>query len=523
MMRTMRTNALAATVLLLAASLGGCTCGNGPGPDGNGDPPVICNPRNQEEDPMLVGMGASPRAMIEASMTKGIVVVRYEGCDIEPLDCTVEGAYERVPITAARDQVWMKSETELGATVPLSAIELSGEFKRNRIFRLDYVVVEQNRASVRGITRQSLSGPQCDQATHWVRAAMLGASTLLSQSETAYSAGIKAPFGIGGHTGGQSEARNEKENGQIDQCSMEGAEHGTQCKALLQLDLVPLQTGEEPPPLPPGQCPEPFPAGAQTADGTLAQGDSTIRSGEFVDNYLVQGAAGSPMRIGLESDQFDPYLFVRTPSGRQLDNDDLRQGCRNAAIDIGLAEGGAYVVSVTSFQSGETGAYRLGVVGGTISVPRADPGPGPGTRPGTTVVRPPDPPNASNFGTAAITPGFTPDPHTVAGRSGGDIQARSWSPACAGWVTSRADHLLQLQGDFGFLRIYAVSTADVTLVVRTPSGTFLCADDISTSNRNPLLEGGFQAGTYQIWIGSYDEGQEAPYQLSFTELQSNHP
>ena len=100
-------------------------------------------------------------------------------------------------------------------------------------------------------------------------------------------------------------------------------------------------------------------------------------------------------------------------------------------------------------------------------------------------------------------------------------QASTFSPACGGWVTQQPDHIVQLNTPFNFLRIYAVSNIDITLVVRTPQGIFMCDDD--TYGTNPKIEGPFQPGAYQLWMGSYESGQQAAYQLSFTELQSNQP
>jgi hypothetical protein len=128
---------------------------------------------------------------------------------------------------------------------------------------------------------------------------------------------------------------------------------------------------------------------------------------------------------------------------------------------------------------------------------------------------------ASNFGTISLRSGFTPDPHVANGTSGGNIQASTMNSSCRGYVTQRPDHILQLGTSFGWLRIFAESTADTTLVIRTPQGQVLCADD--TFDRNPGIEQGFGAGTYQIWVGSYTQGQNAAYQLKVTELRNVQP
>lgn len=116
-------------------------------------------------------------------------------------------------------------------------------------------------------------------------------------------------------------------------------------------------------------------AGARQTRGTLARGDQTLQSGEFVDHYTMHFDAGSSVRLRLNSTAFDTYLLVRTPSGRQLDNDDLTPSDRNSGLDIPLAEAGNYEISVTSYRAGETGAYVLAQERGP-SIPGAAPAEG---------------------------------------------------------------------------------------------------------------------------------------------------
>lgn len=123
---------------------------------------------------------------------------------------------------------------------------------------------------------------------------------------------------------------------------------------------------------------------------------------------------------------------------------------------------------------------------------------------------------ASNFGTVTLRAGFLPDPHTVSGTSGGDMQASSFAGSdCPGWVTRRPDHIFVLQSASAGLRVSATAQADTTLIIQAPNGQYWCNDD--ADGRNPAVARAFPAGTYKIWIGSYSQGENANYQLSFTE------
>lgn len=144
-------------------------------------------------------------------------------------------------------------------------------------------------------------------------------------------------------------------------------------------------TGVAPPssPTPPPNSPPPS-AGGRVENGNLAQGDSTLRSGEFADTYRMTFTPRSAVSIRLESSQFDTYLIVRSPSGHQEDNDDLTPGQGlNSGLDLPVAEPGEYQVVVTSYRPGETGQYTLRVSEGASVVSAPPPtAPPPGAPPG---------------------------------------------------------------------------------------------------------------------------------------------
>jgi hypothetical protein len=127
----------------------------------------------------------------------------------------------------------------------------------------------------------------------------------------------------------------------------------------------------------------------------------------------------------------------------------------------------------------------------------------------------------SNFGTITLASGFTPDPNVSSGTSGGQVAASSMMQGCQGFISQRPDHILNLRTNFNFLRIFAESGSDTTLVMRGPDGRVTCDDD--TFDRNPALQGPRTAGQYSIWVGSYRQGENSAYQLKITELQNIVP
>ena len=109
------------------------------------------------------------------------------------------------------------------------------------------------------------------------------------------------------------------------------------------------------------------------ASGTLASGDKTLDSGEFVDNYAFYGTAGQAITIDMQSSVFDPYLILVRPDTEQEENDDFEGSGSLSRIETTLPVAGMYRLSATSYAPGESGAYTLnmseGGSGGTGSVP----------------------------------------------------------------------------------------------------------------------------------------------------------
>ncbi len=137
----------------------------------------------------------------------------------------------------------------------------------------------------------------------------------------------------------------------------------------------------------------------------------------------------------------------------------------------------------------------------------------------TTPTTPTAPAGGSNFGTVTLATNFTPDPHTARGTSGGAVNAQNLNQACRGWVASQPDHLFVATTAFSNLRILVNGGAgDTTLVVQKPDGSYVCNDD--AEGRNPIVSSSFTPGTYKIWVGSYEQGQNTAYTIGFTELPS---
>jgi len=118
-----------------------------------------------------------------------------------------------------------------------------------------------------------------------------------------------------------------------------------------------------------------------------------------------------------------------------------------------------------------------------------------------------------------LSAGFQPDPVVQSGISGGPVGAMEFSQntvGCAGYVAPQPNHVMNLMTPFQLLRVLVNSQQDTTLVIRGSDGVFYCNDD--REELNPIVEGPFHPGVYQIFVGSYQPSINAPYAIGFTEI-----
>ena len=84
--------------------------------------------------------------------------------------------------------------------------------------------------------------------------------------------------------------------------------------------------------------------------------------GRHYDDYLITMRAGETRWIAVNSTAIDPLVAVlpaATPEGDPIDIDDDAGPGVNSLLGFQAEEAGSYIVRVTSYGGGETGAYTL--------------------------------------------------------------------------------------------------------------------------------------------------------------------
>jgi hypothetical protein len=265
-----------------------------------------------------------------------------------------------------------------------------------------------------------------------------------------------------------------------------------------------------------GFTPDPYNVRLTSGGARSARNVSSSCRGWIANSpdYSVHYQAGSTfdLTIGAVSNS-DTTLVVNDPYGNWYCDDDSGDGL-NPSLTFNNPASGRYDIWVGSYSEGEyadatLSISELGLAGGSSS--------GSGSSYGGIDWSLP-----ANFGSVSLSGGFTPDPYRVDVVSGGTHRASEARNGCAGWVSSAPDFELHFTPGSLPLILSASSRSDTTILVNDPNGNWHCNDDGGNSGLNPALTFHNPAGgTYDIWIGSYSQGENAQASLSISELYSD--
>lgn len=231
----------------------------------------------------------------------------------------------------------------------------------------------------------------------------------------------------------------------------------------------------------------------QTINGDLRDGDEQLSSGEFADTYEITGRAGQIVTIRMTSGAFDPYLMMRGPSGFTQDNDDVRQGVRDAELVVTLPASGRYRIIATSFAKGESGRYTVSINGADGG--RAQPAPQPA--PAVTAA-------------SSIRPGMRVNGDLARG----DRQLSSGEYADHFTIEGRAGQRLELRLESGAF--------DPFVQINGPGNFVEANDDDPSGGRNSRLGVTLPAdGRYSVMVTSYAANEVGGYTLRVGDEQSS--
>ncbi|MFK7791687.1 MAG: hypothetical protein AB8B88_03345 [Devosiaceae bacterium] len=230
---------------------------------------------------------------------------------------------------------------------------------------------------------------------------------------------------------------------------------------------------------------------ASTVDG-FCYGNIAAQP-DFVLNYT---SGDWPLRVFVDS-AADTTLLMRTPSGEVLCNDDA-DGL-NPALSIATPVSGLYEIFIGTYAS--AGDYPDATLAITELL--------------DDKVLPDGALTETNLGFGTTWQDFDL-------LAGGSFEAFStFGGNCNGFVAGNPDFITFVEDAGVDVEMTVRSAEDTTLVVRGPNGQVTCDDD-SGGDLNPLvLLSGAQAGTYEVWLGTFGTAGNAPATLSVRDANAD--
>ncbi len=245
-MRRWKVTAVVGPVVSLVAM--GVSCTRSPrespkAPDWEPKGSAKCYVKASQRKPMVVEWRGEDRAVLETQARKGLIVVRYDGCEMEVLTrCTAPAQYTYAANNPQKSVESIRNEDELYAAVPIGAARLEGKLRQYGELNVKMTMVGRWEAAKSDVRKSELQGAECERATHVITGMTVGAFTFYAGSASEDSGGASV-VGVGA---GAKVSRGREELAQAgDPSSCEKAQ-GTDkeplanCSAVIRVEVADL-------------------------------------------------------------------------------------------------------------------------------------------------------------------------------------------------------------------------------------------------------------------------------------------
>lgn len=204
-----------------------------------------CHQVGSEGTPLVVDWQPEARGDLEVAMKTGVAVVHYDCQAIQVLpDCHVDGAYGYVGTSKKEQLITLEDADEAAVNLPFSGAKIGASLKRGSALDIGLVMVGKRASSSLEIDRSMLTG-RCDGATHFVRAATVGAFAMKTSS--AGQAKVAADvFGVGASAGSDSSKSVNDKDGDIVACQSadpDATQAPKNCNAIVRVQLLAIGGG----------------------------------------------------------------------------------------------------------------------------------------------------------------------------------------------------------------------------------------------------------------------------------------
>lgn len=283
--------------------------------------------------------------------------------------------------------------------------------------------------------------------------------------------------------------------------------------------VAPLAAGFEPDPL------EVIVIAGGLVDAAYLGGDCVGFGTEAPDYQVQWSGRSSHLRFIFEAlDSEDTTLIINAPDGSWHCNDDAFSGTFDPMVIFNNPAEGRYDIWVGTYSANQA-------VTGSLFVTERPVNPGEMRAIADAVYgnHTSHTSSSSNVVSNAIyeditlSAGFTPDPAKYAAVAGGTVDvSTALGSECVGFASEDPDFRLFWTGSTADLRIFFEADNDgddTVLIIATPDDRWICNDDAHFNTLNPSIDlRGYPAGRFDIWIGTFREGEYLNGMLTITEL-----
>ncbi len=201
-----------------------------------------CGVKKSSAKPLVIEWPAAERAALEARATKGLVAVRYSGCEMEVLTtCSANGAYDYLGLTQKTEGVRITNTDQLYAKLPIGAIGLEAKLERAGQLNVDMTIVGRREADKTTFNERDLDG-RCDEATHVITGLTVGSFSFYTGKSAEVGAGASAG-NVGAGASSSTDQEVLKTDGDVASCTSSNTGDETPpegCGALLRVEVVPI-------------------------------------------------------------------------------------------------------------------------------------------------------------------------------------------------------------------------------------------------------------------------------------------
>ncbi len=230
-----------------AAGLACLGCGGGVAPEPRApafqpEGQTKCGVKKSTDRPLIIEWPSSDRAELEAAAKRGLVVVRYQGCEMEVLSqCNVAGEYRYTPTTRKLEQVTIRDADELYSQLPVGAARLEGRLQKAG--ELDVAMHIVGRYDAADSETKGMNGA-CAGATHVITGLTTGAFEFTAGASSEVGGGVGV---LGVAAGGKQSRAKELLNRDGNPTSCERSSSSDEappdgCGALLRVEVSPLES-----------------------------------------------------------------------------------------------------------------------------------------------------------------------------------------------------------------------------------------------------------------------------------------